>query len=78
MAFKKILRWVTIVAIPLSILVSLVGTLFRIQHWEGGGLLLGVGSLAILFSMLSAMLYAILVKPVRPHQTKFDFEKKDA
>jgi len=76
MGFKNVLRWVTLLFLPLSVIGILVGSLFRIQHWEGGRMLLTLGALVMFFAMACAILYAALVKPQKPRLPQFEFERK--
>ena len=76
MVYKKILRWVTLVGLPISILLFFVDVLFRIQHWAR---LFGTAApILMLTTLVCAWQYAVLVGPARSVRPSFDFGEPKA
>ena len=76
MLFRKILRVIVIVGIPLIMLLELISFLFIIMHWEGARLLSTAVAPFLLIALFAGFLYAVLVKPQPKFQKPtFDFDE---
>lgn len=79
MLFRKILRIIAIVGIPLILLLQAVSFVFIIMHWEGARVLSTAAAPFLFITMLAGFLYAVLVKPQPKFQKPtFDFDNAES
>jgi hypothetical protein len=67
----KPLKLILIVGIPLSLMLTGIGMLMRIQHWPMSRLFGSAGTILVILMLIIAWFFALSYKP-RPSEHRFD------